>query len=344
MRGIKTILIFISIPAFAAWTPYTVQKGDTLGSLAKRSLPSRPIWGEGGSVAYLFNKNRSVIENPNVIYVGQEILIPEGEETLTVGEASIANKSEGREPATENDEPVAVQAEEPQAHPQEIAPVSLSPEIEDRRATLKVGLLSSLWDRSLKDKTTSASGTARSNAILGLSLESLFPVSKSWNAAVGISYRSIKFANAPNRTISADQANFVRFRIGASRSSENYELGGGFQYEQLPLVIGVSSSAVGITSFNVFSPYLSGTWKFHKFGKTSVGLGALLTYSFASSNEPYKLESGWLGEISLPLSRAVSESFSYGLTPFLEYGARETNTVEHTETNGGVKADFIWRY
>ncbi|HRO67777.1 MAG TPA: LysM peptidoglycan-binding domain-containing protein [Pseudobdellovibrionaceae bacterium] len=326
MRRLQIFFILVlAVPAFAGWAPYTIRKGDTLSAIGRKFFPERPVWGEAGSVSMLARKNRSRIKNPDRIYTGQRIDVPEKNDESLAGREQI----ESLERETERIVPVTDR------------PDSLD---QDRRGTFKLGLLFSLWDRMLKDKTTGTSGTLRSKAILGVSMEALFPISKTWSIESGVRLRNIEFSSAANRNIVADSKNYIDFHLGMSRAAESSEIGFGIQYEQLPLVTGVSVSAVGTTSFNVLSPYMHGAWQLHRYGKTKVSLKGRLAAHFPSSSESYKLEKGYLAEISVPLHREISEFASYGLIPFLEYGNRETNTVVHTETGGGIRAEFLWRY
>lgn len=51
-------------------TTYTVKKGDTLWSIAKR------YYGNGAKYTLIYNANKDKIKNPNLIYVGQVFTIP----------------------------------------------------------------------------------------------------------------------------------------------------------------------------------------------------------------------------------------------------------------------------
>ena len=53
-----------------SYTTYTVQKGDTLTSIAKK------YYGKGSLYTKIYNANKDVIKNPNSIYAGQKIKIP----------------------------------------------------------------------------------------------------------------------------------------------------------------------------------------------------------------------------------------------------------------------------
>ena len=63
----------LTAPAVAA--EYTVPKGDSLWKIAREQLGSGFRWGE------IYEANRETIRNPNLIYVGQKLNIPEIQET-----------------------------------------------------------------------------------------------------------------------------------------------------------------------------------------------------------------------------------------------------------------------
>jgi len=50
---------------------YTVVRGDSLSKIAKRE------YGDAGKWRKIFEANKDVIENPDLIEVGQELIIPE---------------------------------------------------------------------------------------------------------------------------------------------------------------------------------------------------------------------------------------------------------------------------
>lgn len=70
---IAALTLALAVPACAA--DYTVRKGDSLWKIAKEQLGSGTLWTE----LYEANKNR--IKDPNLIYAGQVLTIPGGEET-----------------------------------------------------------------------------------------------------------------------------------------------------------------------------------------------------------------------------------------------------------------------
>ncbi|AFL74129.1 peptidoglycan-binding protein LysM [Thiocystis violascens] len=49
---------------------YVIEKGDSLSAIAKN------FYGDGGAYSRIFEANREVIKDPNLIYPGQKIRIP----------------------------------------------------------------------------------------------------------------------------------------------------------------------------------------------------------------------------------------------------------------------------
>jgi nucleoid-associated protein YgaU len=61
-----------SPPQHAQVEYYTIQKGDTLSGIAKN------YYGKANDYPRIFDANREVIKNPDLIYPGQKIRIPMG--------------------------------------------------------------------------------------------------------------------------------------------------------------------------------------------------------------------------------------------------------------------------
>lgn len=66
-------MLTVKVPPPAAPEPkfYTVQKGDSLSKIAKE------VYGDFKKWEKLFEANKEVIKNPDLIYPGQQIRIPE---------------------------------------------------------------------------------------------------------------------------------------------------------------------------------------------------------------------------------------------------------------------------
>ena len=56
--------------AAPSFTTYTVQKGDSLSKIAKREYGNANEWKK------IFEANKDVIKDPDLIYPGQELKIP----------------------------------------------------------------------------------------------------------------------------------------------------------------------------------------------------------------------------------------------------------------------------
>lgn len=72
--GLATVLS-LSMIGTASAAGYTVEKGDSLWKIAREQLGSGMRWGE------IYEANRDTIKNPNLIYVGQVLNIPEDTST-----------------------------------------------------------------------------------------------------------------------------------------------------------------------------------------------------------------------------------------------------------------------
>ena len=66
------LAMVLGTTAFAA--EYTVKSGDTLGKIAKSQLGDASLWKE------IFEANKDTLKDPNKIYVGQKLTIPDGTE------------------------------------------------------------------------------------------------------------------------------------------------------------------------------------------------------------------------------------------------------------------------
>ena len=75
----------LSLAAPAAAAEYTVQRGDSLWKIAKEQLGSGTRWDE------IYEANRDAIWDPNLIYVGQVLQIPDGERSQTEKALALIN-------------------------------------------------------------------------------------------------------------------------------------------------------------------------------------------------------------------------------------------------------------
>lgn len=74
-EGIEVVDDQMTIKEVEEETPqaqfYTVEKGDTLGGIAKK------FYGEAGKYPVIFEANKPMLKNPDLIYPGQSLRIPE---------------------------------------------------------------------------------------------------------------------------------------------------------------------------------------------------------------------------------------------------------------------------
>jgi nucleoid-associated protein YgaU len=64
------IIADISVETSDYYAKYVVVKGDTLGKISKH------FYGEAGKYMQIFEANRSILSNPDLIEIGQVLVIP----------------------------------------------------------------------------------------------------------------------------------------------------------------------------------------------------------------------------------------------------------------------------
>lgn len=331
------ILLLLPYPAAAN---YIVQVGDNIGSIAKKFKNGRKLWGKDGFAVELARANK--LENRDLIFPGDQLIIPNFAPSAASIEKNLNVPPDNeikREPAQEL---TAIPEEDAAVAPISIPDVALLPE--DRPALLRVSLAAGFWNRNVIDSTTGASGALRSKGIYGVDLVSSLPISEETDIETAASFRSVTFLKSTTRSLVREQSGFLKFGAGGVWHREKISWGAGLQFEQVPQLTGMSATALAISSFTVFSPYLKMQWRWKKWKKTNAALSFFGAYHLPSSIESYELRNGWSAEIGLPISREISPVFSYGFTPYLGVSRWITNTVKHSDIEPGFRADFVWRF
>lgn len=85
-----------SSPAPENETTYTVKKGDCLWNIAKK------FYGDGSKYTEIYNANKDKIKNPNLIYVGQVLVIPNADSVQTKTNSNKSSKSKSNEPTQQS--------------------------------------------------------------------------------------------------------------------------------------------------------------------------------------------------------------------------------------------------
>lgn len=271
-KALALTSMIVSLSSYGGWRSYTVKKGDQLGFLIQKIGFKQYIWGDDGLLKKIYSN-----ENPNFIVVGQVIRLPENLTDLEKLERFITKKKK--------DYPNYVQ-------PRKVAKDQNGIEIE-RDALISFGTIFSLWDRGLKDKTSGANGDAKSNVIYGFFLEHHLPISMNWDIDSYLSFKHITFADSIKRPFIVNSKNFLKLSLGGARRYSNFRFGGGVVYEQMPIVTGVSSTEIGISSFNIVSPYVKGSWDFFQWQRSKLKLNMEMLKHLSSTKDSFELESGW---------------------------------------------------
>ena len=72
------LVMVLGLASAAFASEYTVTEGDSLWKIAKEQLGDGSKWNE------IYEANKDTVKNPNVIYVGQKLNIPDGQDTQPV--------------------------------------------------------------------------------------------------------------------------------------------------------------------------------------------------------------------------------------------------------------------
>lgn len=321
---ILSTLSSLSLSSMAAWTPYTVKEGDQLGKLVLSRKFNLPLWGTEGSVAKVFAKNQPMLKNANKIYVGQSILLPETQEdfqakqlatsdTLKVIQASVEKKDVSEKKGAQG---------EPSYTP----------------AKLSIGGAFSVMNFDLEQSNLSSS--LESDPIFGVVAQGEFPMSESLFLDLGFSYRKIKFKAPEGKSLSSDGGSFYNFSFGAVKHWSRVSFGAGFQLEQSPLAVELSSVAVAMRTFQIFSPYLKTRFNFFSREKTKLSLELMGLYNMPSSKDRFDLDSGYNAALSFDIERSLSKNSSLSVVPFVNYGKKELGTLTQKGTDSGLKVIY----
>lgn len=342
LRNVILFTILMSISAQASWTPYVVKRGDQLGKIVHNLGFHTKLWGEGGLVNRVFIKNKSILKSQDFIIIGQVIYLPQAledfEDIVLKKNNSIEKQATQIVQSVETKDPATIFEDElSEENNTEKKLIDVK-----RNAKLSMGIVVSLMDISLTDKTTNAGGVVQSDPIYGFVLISNIPISKLWNIDTSVAYRKIEFASSQSRTFAVNSSSFLRFSLGGSREFKSFNFGTGIVYEYLPIINGVSAVSIGVSGLNVISPYVTGDWNFYSWENTNLHLEFLGLYNLSGSGD--NLMSGFETQAALNLKRKISETLSYSVVPFVQFGSKETNTVDHSYTDIGMRLLINWSH
>ena len=317
----------LSHSAMSAWIPYTVKKGDQLGSLILSKKLDMPLWTKEGSVVKVAKYNSGIIKNADTLDIGQSIFLPEStvdfQATLAEAESQEVKLTQA---ATEKEVKAAPKQETNKT--QEV----YTP------AHLRVGALLSFINYDLDRPSLSSS--LKSDLIYGVMAQGEFPLEENLFLDLGFSYRKIKFKAPTASTLDSDDDSFFNFSLGMVKYWNGLSLGAGFQYGQELATIQFDNTSVVMKSFQVFSPYLKTRYNFFNRQRTSLSFELMGLYNLPSSVDRFDLDKGYNAVLSLDVERKLSEKSSLSFVPFVSYGKKELGTIEQKGTDSGLKVIY----
>ena len=313
----------LSHSIMSAWIPYTVKRGDQLGSLIISKKFDMPLWTKEGSVVKIAKYNSEIIENVNNLYVGQSIFLPE---SIVDFQATEPQEVKLTQAATQKEVKKAPEQEAIQAQEVYIP------------AHLRIGPLLSFINYDLDQPSLSSS--VKSDLIYGVMAQGEFPLGENLFLDLGFSYRKIKFKDPTASSLDSDADSFFNFSLGMIKHWNALSVGAGFQYGQELATIQFDNTSVVMKSFQVFSPYLKTRYNFFNRQRTSFSFELMGLYNLPSSVDRFDLDKGYNAVFSLDVERELTEKSSLSFIPFVNYGKKELGTIEQKGTDSGLKVIY----
>jgi LysM repeat protein len=260
--------------AFAS--DYLVQSGETLSAIAHKVIPGR-IYGTNGSVSRVLALNPKLGANPNLIYVGQKIQIPETQ-TLTDVPATLI-----RNPASES-------TSEVQSNPSNSVREKVPTNADEGFGifSVDVGFASTRISATENSNRSSATLLSKSNS------QETFSYSQHWSnnfetsVYFGLDNLSI---NTPGVGGTIDDSSPTLHHLGITSAwslSPNLKLGVGLGMDQEPFLTGVSSSVVNLDLLYVPTLKVFSAFDFYENGPFTLGFSGGIGVSASSTSNGYQ--------------------------------------------------------
>jgi LysM repeat protein len=332
--AVVSLGLVLSIAAFASVT-YVAKPGDKLSKIAGKMIQG-PVWGKHGSWQSVLALN-SEIKNPDLIYVGQEIKLPDGE----VAQAA-ESSSEQRAPAAEEAAPLA----SPTPALSSPTPLLAAPlEKENSHGSLlELAPYYALTSISSTDKITGSPASAASSLNAGVDLRFSQPWSESFSSFVHFKLGALSFEQPTDSSKSVQSASNLMSGIG---------LGGDFKlsqaltfrifgdYQKEAFIRGVSTDTVAIDAVSV--PEVGASLVLDLFKKNSLTLGVSGQFSelFQAATEGYTVSQGSLFGGKVYFKR---DSCGSAFQTDLGYFSRQQDTNLTNQTERDLILQLRWEF
>lgn len=325
-------------PGLATAKTYQVQRGDTLGQIAKTHVGS-PVWGDKGSVKKLLELNPD-IKDPNQIFVNQTInLSPEAE--VSQAEADPVPAAAAEAPAETEPSPVVAAEETPAPVPE--AESSSSTSSSSTFAFKVEGLVSTTnIDAEARDKSFETSPDSKINQ--GLRLGVSYRLTEKSTIEADAAFVKSRFADSKDGRLNGDDKVLKSFELSYQyRLLESLQLSVGAETEQVYFVGQLAPQKFQIEPIFVDSVKLGLSYDILVAGDWTWNVKGDLYYAFAADGDYSEPDSGAGQDISTALAYRINPSFDVLGGVFFERRHQGSNLVQQINTDNGATLGIVFR-
>jgi len=327
-----TLIMLFSSASYAAEPLfYVVRPGDTLSTIAQKQIGS-PIFRKGDGSLFKLLKLNSTINDADLIYPGQRLVIRESEiQSLAEAESTPKTQSETSPrqlASTESSPEKALAVEAPKACE---APADKTSPVASKQIEIPHHLLldASMGMTTLTstDAAATTGATLFSSQDLGVQAGWQQDWSDSFSTKFSAKFRSVDFQPPTSSTKSIADSKKVTTGLalgGERKLSSKFSLNYGASYNQELFLRGLTSSTVGVDSVAVPKFSLGAVYQIYAVGKTSIGVNGSYDYLLGATTDGYTVSSGMAYQGGIYLKRR------YGIDKSVEFNINYRDRAQNT--------------
>jgi len=340
-----TIACVLSVAVFTASAfafSYVVKKGDTLSTIANRTIAGK-IYGKNGGVKKLVALNPQ-IKNADLIFPGDKINLASEDSVLSESSSPAAETT--RAPAqAEIPAPQVVVDEKPAPS----TPPAKAPSVDEnegRHGIVEVSTGLSFFKIDATDSTTGGTATILSNANANLDLSWKQVLSATTQTHLDFHYAKLSLSDPTPRTIASGSESVFGFDVGVDHNvNERFKIFSSLGYKQELLLKSLTSST--LTLDRVFVPTLTVGVGYDFFNLKPFKMGAEFSgfYHAPTEGNDLKLKggAGFMGLLKMQQAVKALRGILEG-SVFFKTQNQDTDASKQTRTDTGVTLGVSWSF
>jgi LysM repeat protein len=335
----------LGINAFAlASVTYVVQKGETLSEISGKKIAG-PVWGNNGSLGRVLPLNRR-IKDPNLIFPGETIQLPEGlvSETPPFLTRMIASKN------AQADEIVQPSSKITEASPTVSCAGGTTEAVKNKprpsegpsEAVVELSPYYGFTRISSSDKSTGSPATLTSSLNTGVDLKYIQPWSESFRSFIHLNLGELSFEQPTNSAKSLQNGSNFMSGVGIGGELKlsralSFAFFGDYQKEAFSRAASTTSVAVDAVSV----PEVGGSLSLDllKSGVFTIGVSGEYSELFQASTAGYRVLQGSLYGGKIYLKQNVGGS---ALQTELGYFSIQQSTSITNQSENNILLQLRW--